>query len=297
MNTVYNRFLHRRYTNAADLASATIRCLLLRNTGPYVANPDHDFVADLFSNSAVEITAAGYARQTITGLTITLDDANDRSVMDFNDVDFGSLPSGQTVSGVVFYEYIVNDASSPLINFIDGKIKVSAAAPLAAASLSGTITGATQANPVVITSAGHSLQNGQQVYITGVAGMTEINNQLYTVGGVTSTTFQLTGINGTAFTAYTSGGTWNQVQTLYVDKLTEPINSGTSVTIGTATGVVRANAVKNDRLLKISAVSGAIAAGDFGEVQSGITLPAALGSGNFVVRINASGFLAFVPRV
>ena len=37
------------------------------------------------------------------------------------------------------------------------------------------ITAATSANPVVITSNTHGFTNGQEVYITGVVGMTEIN--------------------------------------------------------------------------------------------------------------------------
>ena len=39
-----------------------------------------------------------------------------------------------------------------------------------------TITGATQANPVVVTtSAAHGFSNGDEVFITGVVGMTELN--------------------------------------------------------------------------------------------------------------------------
>lgn len=294
MNGPYTRYLHRRHTNAGDIIAGTLRCLLLRSTGTYVYNPDHDFVADLFSNGAVEITSAGYARQTLGTKVITLDDANDRSVLDFDDVDFGSLPAGQTVAAVGFYEFITNDAASPLMYFIDGKIKVTVAAPLAGASTSGNITGATQANPVVITSNAHGLTNGQKVYVSGVVGMIELNNNVYTVAGVTANTFQLSGINGTAFTAYISGGTWNLVQTVYVDKLKEGVNDGTAVTLGTTTGVVRGNSNKNDRTLNLSAVSAALNVGDNGIVQSSLGLPAALGSGVFKVKINAAGFLALL---
>ena len=70
-----------------------------------------------------------------------------------------------------------------------------------------TVTGATQANPVVITtSAAHTFTDGESVTITGVVGMTELNGNTYVIGNVTATTFELTGINGTGFTAYTSGG-------------------------------------------------------------------------------------------
>lgn len=69
-----------------------------------------------------------------------------------------------------------------------------------------TITAATQANPVVITSASHGYSNGDRVYITGVSGATQLNNREFTVANVATNTFELSGIDGTGFDAYTSGG-------------------------------------------------------------------------------------------
>lgn len=74
------------------------------------------------------------------------------------------------------------------------------------------ITGATAANPVVITSASHGYVNGGEVYIAGVAGMTELNGRNFLIANVTTNTFELTNLNGvnidgTGYTAYTSGGT------------------------------------------------------------------------------------------
>lgn len=68
------------------------------------------------------------------------------------------------------------------------------------------ITGATQANPVVVTAAAHGLINGDYVFIKDIVGMTEINNRFFTIVNVTANTFELSGIDGTAFTAYISGG-------------------------------------------------------------------------------------------
>ena len=69
------------------------------------------------------------------------------------------------------------------------------------------ITGATAANPVVITSNGHGLANGTKVSISKVVGMVELNLETaYTVAGKTTNGFQLSGINSTGFTGYTSGG-------------------------------------------------------------------------------------------
>ena len=74
------------------------------------------------------------------------------------------------------------------------------------------ITGATAANPVVVTASSHGLSNGDEVFISSVVGMTEINSRNYLVANKTTNTFELTdlfgnNINGTNFTAYTSGGT------------------------------------------------------------------------------------------
>lgn len=72
------------------------------------------------------------------------------------------------------------------------------------------ITGITKANPAVVTAAGHGLQNGDRVYLLGVGGMTEVDSFVtdtsYVVANRTSTTFQLTGINSTGYTTFTSGG-------------------------------------------------------------------------------------------
>ena len=75
-----------------------------------------------------------------------------------------------------------------------------------------TITGITQANPGVLTSASHGLSDGDEVYISGVGGMTELNGRNYIVANATTNTFTLTDLFGndidtTSFTAFTSGGT------------------------------------------------------------------------------------------
>lgn len=69
-----------------------------------------------------------------------------------------------------------------------------------------SITGISKANPAVVTAPGHPFVNGQTVVIGYVGGMTEINNTVAVVAGATTNTFQLTGVNSTAFSTYTSGG-------------------------------------------------------------------------------------------
>jgi hypothetical protein len=88
-----------------------------------------------------------------------------------------------------------------------------------------TITGITQANPGVVTSAAHGYSNGDTVVITGVVGMTQVNNKRFKVASVATNTFQLQDIDGnnvntTSYTAYTSGGVANRVYTLTTTYLT-----------------------------------------------------------------------------
>jgi hypothetical protein len=76
-----------------------------------------------------------------------------------------------------------------------------------------TITGATKANPVVVTAAAHGFSNGDKVLISGVEGMTNLNGHSYVVANKGPNTFELTAedggtgnVDGTAFSTYVSGG-------------------------------------------------------------------------------------------
>lgn len=80
-----------------------------------------------------------------------------------------------------------------------------------------SITGATKANPCVITSTAHNLKNGDSIKINGVVGMTELNGNTYTVAGTTTNTFQLSGVNSSGYTAYTSGGVISHLAIAYDD--------------------------------------------------------------------------------
>uniref|UniRef100_A0A6M3X8J7 Putative tail tubular protein n=1 Tax=viral metagenome TaxID=1070528 RepID=A0A6M3X8J7_9ZZZZ len=81
----------------------------------------------------------------------------------------------------------------------------------------GNITGASKANPCVITCVAHPFINGQRVKITGVAGMTQLNGNIYTVANETDDTFQLSGTDSSAYTTYTSGGIVSSVSLAYDD--------------------------------------------------------------------------------
>jgi hypothetical protein len=90
------------------------------------------------------------------------------------------------------------------------------------------ITGATTANPVVITSNDHGLQTGDTVEIDNVGGMVEINGRTFTVTRVDANEFSLDGEDGTGHTAYTSGGDWSgYIGGGNLDNATALVNTGT----------------------------------------------------------------------
>jgi hypothetical protein len=79
-----------------------------------------------------------------------------------------------------------------------------------------TITGITQADPGVITSNSHGFSNGDEIFVYDIGGMVELNGRNYRVANATTNTFTLTDLFGndidtTSFTAYTSGGSAEEI--------------------------------------------------------------------------------------
>lgn len=112
--------------------------------------------------------------------------------------------------GIVPYSIGVNVGS--LANTVRGT-PPSARNVTGAAWASGSahnITGITRANPGVVTSANHGLSNGDTIYITGVKGMTQVNNRVFTVANVTTNTFQLQGVSTSGYSSYSSSGSFRE---------------------------------------------------------------------------------------
>lgn len=81
-----------------------------------------------------------------------------------------------------------------------------------------TITGATNADPVVVTSAAHGFSDGDIVFISGVTGMTQLNGNTYVVSNKAANTFELkdldgTDVNGTAFGVFSGTAIVSQFTT------------------------------------------------------------------------------------
>jgi len=98
--------------------------------------------------------------------------------------------------------YVLEFGATYIRFFKDGEILTEA---------TKTITGITKANPAVVTSNGHGFSNGDRVFIKSVVGMVELNNREFTVAGQTTNTFQLSGVDSSAFTTYGSAGTAGKI--------------------------------------------------------------------------------------
>jgi hypothetical protein len=82
----------------------------------------------------------------------------------------------------------------------------------------GSITDISATNPIVVTVVGHGTTTGTHVVITGVSGMTEINDLTCYVKAITPDTLELysnlivtSPIDGTGFTAYSGDGTLSRL--------------------------------------------------------------------------------------
>lgn len=75
-------------------------------------------------------------------------------------------------------------------------------------AISRSINNITNADrAVVTTTAAHGLRNNDRITISAVSGMTQINGLSSTIKVLTTTTFELSNIDSSGFSAYTSGGT------------------------------------------------------------------------------------------
>lgn len=139
------------------------------------------------------------------------------------DVDFGPLihePDSVTNSGaagtttqwvVTAVDDFTGEESAHSLSTGSSATPSSGAPITVSWSTTRTITGITQANPAVVTSASHGYADGDQISISSVVGMTEVNDQIYTLLNTTTNTYELyyldnTAVDSSAFTAYSSGG-------------------------------------------------------------------------------------------
>jgi hypothetical protein len=114
-----NKLLHMLSLGTIDLSSVDIRAMLVNNS--FVWNPDISVVDDggAACAKAKELTAAGYARQTLSAKVLARDDVNDMIVLTFADLNFGSPVAGQTIGGLILFKFNAVDTSAEVLGFYD----------------------------------------------------------------------------------------------------------------------------------------------------------------------------------
>lgn len=157
-----------------------------------------------------------------------LKDADDSTVTYASD---GYSNCARTGSGVAFAKTTHNGQACGVADLNGLIYEISIGVTCIAATK--PITGATQANPCVITSAGHGYSDGDVIMISSVVGMIQLNDRLYTVANKTDNTFELSGVDSSGYTAYSSAGTLTK-GTFYVAKSSAAMKSFTHGNTGAA---------------------------------------------------------------
>jgi hypothetical protein len=106
-----------------------------------------------------------------------------------------------------------------------------------------TVASATAANPVVVTITGHGLVTGDEVELTGLAEMTEVNDRRFFITKVGADTFSLDGEDGSGYDAESTGGSNTCFATHDVSG-TEAAPTGTTIPDNTITWAAVTGAVK-----------------------------------------------------
>ena len=169
----------RIYTVSSPYQEADLRTLKFTQKADVItiAHPSYD---------TYELKRLGLANWTLTQLPFTPTQASPTGI----DITVNT-------SGTTTVSYTVTAISAAGEESLPG---ISTVTPVA-------ISAITQANPAVVTTATHGLDNGDEILITGVSGMTELNGRRFKVNVIDATNFELRDINSTSFNAYTTGGT------------------------------------------------------------------------------------------
>ena len=102
-NTTYPKGAQKILSGAINFASDTIKACLVSSS--YTFSTAHEFVADLGTRIGTD--------QTLTGKSVT------GGVIDATDLDFGSLPPGDTVKAVVIYKDTGSTSTSPVLAYLE----------------------------------------------------------------------------------------------------------------------------------------------------------------------------------
>lgn len=120
-----------------DLLTSVIRVMLMKST--YSPNVDHDYVSDVSADEIYTSGTNGYTRQTCASKTVTEDDTNNRAAFDCADQAFGSISTGATIGGVLYYVQVGGDDTTPANDVLICYTELSAAVPTNGAAVTNQV--------------------------------------------------------------------------------------------------------------------------------------------------------------
>lgn len=127
----------------------------------------------------------------------------------------------------------------------------------------------TQANPAVVTASNHTFTNGQRIRLKNIGGMTQLEDKTFTVANAATNTFELSGVDSTGYSAFTSGGEIHWFRKTIAKSISDSFDGDTLRIDKTAAATTVAGAVtftwnRNLNTVTTSATTvGTIAVGDF----------------------------------
>lgn len=114
-----------------NLSTDTLKVMLVSSL--YTADKDHTYVdmGGSYDPADAELSGTGYVkgwggsgRKTLTNVSLTLDNANDRVILDADDVVWNSINAGTASAAIVIKEGASNDTDSLLIAYFDSGFPV-----------------------------------------------------------------------------------------------------------------------------------------------------------------------------
>lgn len=167
---------------------------------------DQNYLMCLFANKIrfLSYDGSGAFGWVLDGSSNILEVATPYTLAQCRELDFAQNADVMVITHASFTPKSLTRVSANSFVLADYKFTDTGGSPFDARTV--TITGATQANPCVVTATAHNLRSGDSVAISGVFGMTQLNGNTYTITKESDNTFSLKGTDSTAYTAYFFGG-------------------------------------------------------------------------------------------
>ena len=176
-------------------------------------NPSINACSDVDISSISTGQILNWSGTTFLPMTLDMASLENASTTNVTDKDILMYNSGATEFRPTSHAEFLASANVNMHGDFVEPASIADGAPVVYNNHVSSITGASQTNPVRLTVSESTLPSGEQVTLTNVGGMTQINNNNYYVQRISATQYDLysdsgltTAVNGLGYTGYTSGG-------------------------------------------------------------------------------------------